>query len=424
MRRAGDGRLYYGWVVVGVTVLTLLVTSGVRSAPGVLINPLEEDFGWSRGAISFAVSIGLLLYGLSAPLAGAVMDRVGPRRLMLFGLALTAVSTALGAAVRQLWQLDVVWGLLSGLGTGAAATVVGATVATRWFVARRGLVLGIFGAAVSAGQLVFVPLLMWLVHAIGWRATSVVLALCAAAVLPLVLWLMRDEPAAVGLEPYGGPPPADPHAGHRLGTWQALNRARRTPVFWLLFGSFFVCGATSTGLIGTHFISHSIDHGIPEATAAGTLALMGGMNFVGTIASGWLTDRYDPRRLLAIYYGLRGLSLFVLPFVTEFSGLAIFAVIFGLDYIATVPPTATLVADVFGRRHVAAVYGWVFFGHQLGAASAAYFGGLSRDVLGDYNAAFVAAGLLALMASLMALRIDRRPSAATQPQPQPQPNPA
>ena len=413
MRRPVAG-IYYGWVVVGVTFLTLLVAAGVRSAPGVLIHPLEEDLGWSRAAISFAVSVGLLLYGAVGPLAGWFMDRFGPRLLMLVGLALTAVGTAAGAAMTALWQLNLFWGVVTGIGTGAAATVLGATVANRWFVAQRGLVLGLFGAAASAGQLVFYPLLMRLVHDLGWRGATLVLTACAAALLIPVFALMRDDPADLGLVPYGGPPRLRGEAT-APGGW-VVARAARTPEFWLLSGSFFICGATSTGLIGTHFIPHSIDHGIPAATAAGTLGLMGAMNFIGTVASGWLTDRHDPRQLLAWYYALRGLSLLLLPFVTDFAGLAVFAVVFGLDYIATVPPTAALVADRFGRRNVGAVFGWVFLAHQLGAALAAYGGGLSRDLLGDYRVAFLTAGVLAGMASLMALRIDR--SGASHPQPE------
>ena len=421
MQRALGRRLYYGWVVVAVTFVTLLVSAGVRSAPGVLIHPLEVDLGWGRAAISFAVSVGLVLFGLSGPLGGRLMDRFGPRGLMLAGLALIGVSALGGAAMTALWQLTLFWGVLSGIGTGVAASVLGATVANRWFVARRGLVLGLFGAASSAGQLIFVPALMWGVVAIGWRTASVVLAAIALAVLVPVLLLMRDEPADLGLAPYGAVAPpagtgaavaAAPTTGQGAGV---MGRAVRVPEFWLLAGSFFVCGATSNGLIGTHFIPHSIDHGIPEVTAAGALALMGAMNFVGTLASGWLTDRYDPRKLLAVYYTLRGLSLFLLPFVTGFSGLTVFAVVFGLDYIATVPPTAALAADIFGRRHVGVVFGWVFCAHQFGAALAAYLGGLARVTLGDYQAAFLGAGALAICGGLLALRIDR--AAAPQPDP-------
>jgi predicted MFS family arabinose efflux permease len=279
-------------------------------------------------------------------------------------------------------------------------------------------VLGLFGAASSAGQLVFVPVLMGSVVVIGWRASNLLLAAAAALVLIPVFFLMRDEPADVGQRPYGAPPDA-PLAARAAGTRGResgiMRRALRVPEFWLLAGSFFVCGATSTGLIGTHLIPHSIDHGISEVTAAGALALMGSMNFLGTLASGWLTDRYDPRKLLACYYFFRGLSLFVLPFVGGFSGLAVFAVLFGLDYIATVPPTSALAADIFGRRHVGTVFGWIFFSHQVGAALAAYLGGVARVYLGDYQFAFVVAGVLAVLAAAMALRVDRTARVALPP---------
>jgi sugar phosphate permease len=414
------GRLYYGWVVVAVVFLALLVSAGVRAAPAVLINPLETELGWSRAAISFAVSVGLLLYGLSGPVAGWLMDRFGPTRLTLVGLAVIGGSTLAGATMTELWQLNLFWGVLSGVGTGVVAPVLGATVANRWFVERRGLVLGVFGAAASAGQLVSVPALMWLVVAAGWREGTVLLAAAVFLILVPVLLFMRDDPTRLGLRPYGvqeseerstaaeeSPAPEPGTAAEAQGG--AVSRALRTPEFWLLSGSFFICGASSNGIIEVHFVPHSIDHGIPEVTAASALALMGAMNFVGTIASGWLTDRYDPRKLLAVYYSLRGLSLLLLPFVTEFAGLAVFAVFFGLDYIATVPPTVALVADRFGRMNVGAVFGWVFFSHQVGAALASYLGGVARDSLGDYTAAFLAAGILAILAALMASRITREP---------------
>jgi sugar phosphate permease len=417
-------RLYYGWVVVGVVFVALLVSAGVRAAPTVLVNPLETELGWSRATISFAVSIGLLLYGLSGPAAGWLMDRFGPKRLTLAGLAIIGTSTLAGATVTELWQLNLFWGVLSGIGTGIVAPVLGATVANRWFVERRGLVLGIFGAAASAGQLIAVPALMWLVVVTGWRQGTVLLAGAVMLVLLPVLLLMRDDPSRMGLRPYGergqetqpaaeespAPEPGTPLADAQRGG--VMSRAVRAPEFWLLSGSFFICGASSNGIIGVHFVPHSIDHGIPEVTAASVLALMGAMNFVGTLASGWLTDRYDPRKLLAVYYSLRGLSLLLLPFVTEFAGLAVFAVFFGLDYIATVPPTVALVADRFGRMNVGTVFGWVFLAHQVGAALASYLGGVSRDTFGDYTAAFLGAGILAAMAAMMALLVRRRPEAS------------
>jgi len=422
--KALGGRLYYGWVVVAVVFLALLVSAGVRAAPAVLINPLETELGWSRAVISFAVSVGLLLYGLSGPVAGWLMDRFGPTRLTLVGLAVIGGSTLAGAAMTELWQLNLFWGVLSGVGTGVVAPVLGATVANRWFVERRGLVLGVFGAAASAGQLVSVPALMWLVVVAGWREGTVLLAVAVFLILVPVLLFMRDDPTRLGLRPYGAreseergtaaeespaPEPGTAAEAPAEARGGAVSRALRTPEFWLLSGSFFICGASSNGIIGVHFLPHSIDHGIPEVTAASVLALMGAMNFVGTIASGWLTDRYDPRKLLAVYYSLRGLSLLLLPFVTEFAGLAVFAVFFGLDYIATVPPTVALVADRFGRMNVGAVFGWVFFSHQVGAALASYLGGVARDSLGDYTAAFLAAGILAILAALMASRITREP---------------
>lgn len=416
----GGRRVYYGWVVVWVVFAALLVSAGVRAAPTVLINPLETELGWSRAAISAAVSVGLLLYGLSGPAAGWLMDRFGPKRLMLVGLVIIGGSTLAGATMTEFWQFSLFWGVFSGVGTGIVAPVLGATVANRWFVERRGLVLGIFGAAASAGQLIAVPALMWLVVEVGWRWGTVYLALAALAMFVPVLLLMRDDPRSIGLRPFGeqeapaaeaspAPEPGTAVADSEAPRSGALSRAFHSPVFWLLSGSFFICGATSNGIVGVHFVPHSIDHGIPEVTAAGVLALMGAMNFVGTIASGWLTDRFDPRKLLAVYYTGRGLSLLILPFVTDFGGLAVFAIFFGLDYIATVPPTVALVADRFGRANVGTVFGWVFFGHQLGAALASYLGGVARDTLGDYTLAFLTAGVLATLGALMALGVGRAP---------------
>jgi sugar phosphate permease len=401
-------RIYYGWIVVAVTAVTLIVAAGVRAASGVLIKPLEDDLGWTRASISLAISIGLILYGIAGPLGGTMLDRFGPRRVMLIGLGLTLVSTVVTSIMSALWQFTAMWGVLGGLGTGMAAAVLGAAVANRWFVARRGLVTGIFGAASSAGQLVFIPLLIWLTVAVGWRASLLFLAACVIALVLPVLFLMRDNPADIGLRPLGGSdaPSAPQMVGAGPGKG-VMRRAVRVPEFWLLSGSFFVCGATSIGLIGTHFLAHSADSGVSKATAALVLAIMGMMNFGGTIASGWLTDRYDPRKLLAIYYIFRGLSLFLLPFVLSTPGLLVFAIFFGLDYIATVPPTVALTADIFGRRNIGSVFGWIFAAHMFGAAAAAWLTGVARDTLGDYHLAFLAGGAIAVVGGLMALRINR-----------------
>lgn len=330
------------------------------------------------------------------------------RWLVLVGLVLTGGSLIASAFMTEIWQMYLFWGALSGIGTGLLATVLGATVAARWFVAQRGLVTGIFGAATSAGQLIFVPLLMRLMLGLGWRTTTLWLAGILLLILIPVALLMRNDPAEIGLRPYGAPsgPALAPPPLERMAA--VMGRALRTPEFWLLAGTFFICGFTSTGLVGTHLIPYAVDCGISEIVAADMLALMGAMNFAGTILSGWLTDRYDPRKLLAVYYGFRGLSLLLLPWITTPGGLAFFAILFGLDYIATVPPTVSLVADSFGRRNVGTVFGWVFCAHQVGAALAAWIGGVARQMAGDYALAFVAAGVLAVMAGMLALRIQRR----------------
>ncbi len=408
VRRLAAGRFHYAWWVVGVTFATLVVSAGVRSAPGVLIVPLEHDLGWSRAGISFAISIGLLLYGLSGPFAGQLMDRVGSRRVMMAGLLITGSSIAFSVAMTELWQLDLIWGLLSGIGTGMTASVLGVSVANRWFAVRRGLVMGLFGSAGSAGQLVFLPFLMWLVVSTGWRGAVLSLSGALLLVFLLAALLMRSDPADVASLPYGATD-SQGSGGRADGSlWQVTGRAVRLPDFWILAGTFFVCGSTSAGLIGTHLIAHSIDHGIPEITAAGTLALMGSMNFIGTLGSGYLSDRFDPRKLLAVYYTLRGLSLFLLPFVTDMPGLAIFAVVYGLDFMATVPPTAMLSADLLGRRNAGTVFGWVFFAHQVGAASAAYLSGVARTTMGDYTIPFMTGGALALLGGMLALRARAR----------------
>lgn len=400
-------KFFYGWVVVAVTAVTLFVSAGLRSAPGVFILPLEQDMGWSRSAISFAVSIGLITLGIAGPLSGWLMDRYGPKRVALGGLVLVVAAMIASYGITQLWQLNLLWGMISGLGTGMVGGVLGPAVANRWFVARRGLVIGIFGASLSAGQLVFVPALMAVVLTVGWRWSSVALGLIALAVMIPVLIFLRDDPTDMGLTPYGAT--AGQGAARPTVDAHVMQRAIKAPEFWLLAATFFVCGATSNGLIGTHLIPHAADHGIPQATAAGMLALMGAMNFVGTIASGWLTDKYDPRKLLCIYYGFRGLSLFLLPYVSGVFGLSVFAIMFGLDYIATVPPTTALVADTFGRRNVGTVYGWVFCSHQVGAALAAWLGGVTRDMFGDYLLAFLVAGAIAMIAALLSLQIRHTP---------------
>ncbi len=400
--------IFYGWIIVAVTALVLVATAGVRAAPGAFLLSMQDEPGWTMGALSFAAGIGILTYGLAGPISGRLMAAFGIRAVTILSLALTAGSLLVSTFVRDIWLLTLFFGLMAGFGSGLVASVLGPTIANCWFIKDRGLVVGIFGASVSAGQLIFFPILTTLAVTAGWRAGALLMAVVGLVlIVPALLWL-RDDPADVGERPRGAEPgvpiaPA-PRADPRI-----MRRAVRSSDFWFLAATFFVCGATSNGLIGVHFISHAVEHGFAAPMAAGALAVMGAFNFVGTIGSGWLTDRRDPRKLLLIYYGFRGVSLLFLPFVHDSMGIIAFSILFGLDYIATVPPTVALVADAFGRHNVGVVYGWVFAAHQLGAAIAAFAAGIVREHVGDYTAAFVAAGWIAIVAGFAALAIRRRP---------------
>jgi sugar phosphate permease len=402
MRRA----FFYGWVVVAVTAIVVLITAGVRSAPGAFLLTMTAEPGWSTASVSFAAAAGFLVFGFAGPVSGWLMGRIGVKHVVLLSLTLTGAALLATSLVREIWQLTLLFGLLSGLGTGLVASVLGPTVATRWFVKDRGLVVGIFGASTSAGQLLFFPLLTALAVAVGWRVGAVVLGVLSLALLiPAAIWL-RNDPADVGALPRGATEGEIAHV--RRPDRGVMRRAIRTSDFWFLAGTFFICGATSNGLVGQHFIPHAVDHGFTAVAASGALAVMGLFNFIGTIGSGWLTDRFDPRRLLLIYYGFRGVSLLFLPFVHDTMSIAAFAVLFGLDYIATVPPTVALVADRFGQHNVGVVYGWVFASHMVGAAIAAWVAGIVRENVGDYAAAFVAAGWIAIVAGFAALAIRRK----------------
>lgn len=398
------------WGVVAITALVLLVTAGSRAAPGALLTTMEDDTGWSNAALSFAAALGLIMYGLGGPFAGTLMGRFGPRRITLISVAITSASMLTASQVNSLVLLAIVFGVLAGLGAGLVASVLGTVVATRWFEERRGLVLGIFGASVSAGGLVFFPVLTKIGVDVGWRQALIAFGILTGLVLIPTAIFMRDDPAELGVKPIGASGPIRKAQPPDRGV---MRRAVQQPAFWLIAGTFFVCGATSNGLVGQHFISHARDHGFEEVTAANWLALMGAFNFVGTIGSGWLTDRFDPRKLLLGYYGFRGVSLLFLPFVHDSLSIGAFAVLFGLDYIATVPPTIALCADLFGSRNAGVVYGWVFAAHQVGAAGAAWAAGAARDGLGDYDAAFLSAGLVAIGAGIAATTIRRPPAPAT-----------
>ncbi|MFI6482950.1 MFS transporter [Nonomuraea sp. NPDC050663] len=403
-------RIHRAWFVAAVAFVAILGAAGFRATPGVMINPLQAEFGWSKGTISLAVSINLVLYGLTAPFAAALMDRFGMRRVVSLALLLVALGSGLTVWMTASWQLLLFWGVFVGLGTGSMALVFVATVTDRWFVRHRGLVTGVLTAGGATGQLIFLPVLAHLADGPGWRVASIAVAGAALAVVPLVWLLLRDRPEDVGTTALGGAPatPAPaPTVNAAVRALSVLAKAARTRPFWYLVGGFAICGMSTNGLVGTHFIPAAHDHGMTQPVAAGLLALIGVFDIAGTIASGWLSDRVDPRILLGVYYGLRGLSLMILP--SLFSGTAepsmlVFIIFYGLDWVATVPPTVALCRRIYGADG-AVVFGWVFGSHQVGAAIAAVGAGLTRDHLGAYDVAWFVAGGLCLLAAGMSLAI-------------------
>jgi len=407
----------YVFVVVTVVFLALLVSAGVRATPSVLILPLEASFGWNRASISLAAAIGIFLYGLIGPFAAALMLRFGIRRTVLCALALMAAASGASALMTARWQLVLFWGVLSGVGTGCVALVLGATIVNRWFVKHRGTVMGVMTASTATGTLIFLPGLAAIAQHHGWRPVVLTVASCALALIPLVWWLLPERPADIGLTRYGTPdttPEANDARNPLTVALGALSRAMRNRDFWYLFATFFICGFTTNGLVGTHLIALCGDHGIAEVRAAGLLAAMGVFDLIGTTASGWLTDRFDPRKLLFVYYGLRGAALVYLPF-SGFSilSLSVFAVFYGLDWVATIPPTLRLTTETFGDSAAAMVFGWIVVGHQIGAAAAAFMAGYLRTLQGDYVDAFVLAGATGILAAALTLLMRRHGAADT-----------
>ena len=412
-------RPHRAWGVAAVAFVALVGAAGFRATPGVLLVPLAED-GFDRSTVSLAVSVNLVLFGLTAPFAAALMERFGMRRVVAGALLLTALGSGLTTQMTTGWQLVACWGVLVGLGTGSMALVFAATVANRWFVRRRGLVVGVLTAGSATGQLVFLPLLSVLVDRYGWEVAALTVSGAALAVVPLVLALLRERPSDLGLLPYGAtsaPPPPVPGGSAARAALGALTSASRRPVFWLLAGGFAICGATTNGLVATHFIPAAHDHGMPLTTAAGLLALVGIFDVVGTIGSGWLTDHVDSRVLLGWYYFLRGLSLFALPTLfaaAPEASMLLFVLFYGLDWVATVPPTVTLCREAFGDKGTL-VFGWVFASHQIGAGAAALAAGAVRETFGAYDAAWLGGGALCLVAAglSLAVRTSRTASPAT-----------
>ena len=399
---------HYALAVVAVIFVALLAAAGLRSTPGVLMVPWGQAFGWSRASISFAAATGIFLFGLTGPFAAAAMQRFGIRATVIAALAMMGLSSAASLFMTQPWQLVVTWGLVSGIGSGCITNVLSATIVNRWFVTNRGLVMGLFAASTSTGTLVFIPALSAIAQAGGWQPVVMCVAAAMALLIPVVFFLLPEWPADVGAVPFGADPdhPTEVHARANplKAAFGALGEGARSRDFWLLSATFFVCGFTTNGLVGTHMIALCHDHGMEAVAAGGLLAIMGLFDLVGTTASGWLTDRVDPRKLLFAYYGLRGLSLIYLPFADfTFFGLSLFAVFYGLDWIATVPPTLAIANRVFGTKKAPILFGWISASHQVGAAAAAFLAGVSRTATGSYLDSFVVAGFVAVFAAFLAL---------------------
>jgi len=410
-------RFSYHWVVFGAAFIVLMGAAGTRSAPSVLIDPLRDEFGWSRATVGLAVSINVMLYGFIGPFAAALQQRYGLRKVSGAALVIVATGSALTTQMTQPWQLFVLWGVVVGTGSGCMATVFASTVATRWFVARRGVVIGVLSAASASGQLIFLPLLSWLAERHGWRWVGTTVAIGAVAMVPIVVLFLRNRPEDIGLRAYGlsadAPAPVVTLVGSPVANaFSALREAWHSGTFWLLWGSFAVCGLSTTGLVQTHFISAAHEQGMTESVAGRYLAMVGVFDIIGTIASGYFTDRIDARKLLMAYYLLRGLSLFVLDPALAHGGGGLFGfmVFYGLDWVATVPPTIALCLQHFGRERGPLVYGWVFAGHQVGGAIAAWGAGWLHDSTGSYQLAFVIAGVACLVAAGGVMAIATRPN--------------
>jgi MFS family permease len=413
-------RLHPAWIAAIVTFFTLVATAGFRSAPSVLIVPLEDAFGWGRDQISFAIAVNVLLFGLTAPFAAALMERFTVRKVVMAALTTVSTGAFLTTFVHAPWQLVLTWGVIVGIGTGSMALVFAATIANRWFVKRRGLVVGALTAAAATGQLVFLPGLTALSQSYGWKSIGLTIGAASLLMVPFIYLFLKEKPSDLGFTPYGAPADWQPPVQSTMNAAKlaivTLKEASAHRDFWILFGTFFVCGLSTSGLIGTHFIPAAHDHGMGQVVAASLLALIGVFDVIGTLASGWLTDKYDPRKLLFFYYGLRGLSLFLLPsilFSTLHASTLVFIIFYGLDWVATVPPTVMLCRTILGPERATVIYGWVFAAHQIGGSIAAFGAAVLRVKLGDYAAAFYISGALCLVSSYFVLQIAKGKSTAS-----------
>jgi len=406
-------RLHPAWIVLGALTLCMLASTGVRAVFGVYIKPIEDEMHWSRGALSTAAAVSLLLLGAAGPFAGRLADRWGPARVIVLALTLLGVGSIASGFVTKLWHLFVTAGVIMAVGAGGAALSTGSAIVARWFDTHRGMAMGLAAGGMSAGQLLIVPLATVLTYTYGWRSSFLWLGIgLVVLIVPVGLWLLRDTPEQRGLRPLGatGPRPtaadiaAEQHAGR-----VSVSEAAQTLPFWLLMGSFFVCGYTSNGMVLTHFMPHALEHNFTAMQASAALGVMGAMNMIGTIGSGWLCDRFGRRGPLAIYYFVRGLSLLFLLYVWDVPSLHVWAALFGLNYISTVPPTTTLTANIYGRFSVGELSGWIFFAHQVGSALGAAGAGWIFEWTGSYSSAFVSAAIMAFLAAGMALMIREVP---------------
>ncbi|MBT9098887.1 MFS transporter [Methylovulum psychrotolerans] len=389
--------IHYAWIVLAVTFVCLFVGSALRSVPGIIMLSLEHEFQWHRETISGAIAVNLFLFGLAGPFLGRLMDVYGVKTITILLIVLVTLGAGGTVLMQQPWQLYLLWGVVIGAGSGGTSMIMGSAVVNRWFHDRRGLALGILGAAFSSGQLIFTPIIMQLNIHEGWRiSTLFIVALLALAVLPLVIWLMADTPSLKGLRPYGATVQSDTK---RYPDPNPMRKAMANPQFWLLAFSFGICGLTTSGLFQTHLITHGIEHGFPEMTMAVSLGLMGATDVFGTILSGWLCDRFGKRWPLAVYYLLRGVTLLLLPYVESTEQLMAFSVVYGLNWLSTIPATSALTADLFGKQNVGVVFGWICFAHQIGAAIASYGAGYIHHLVGDYTLAFMVSGLFAFVAT-------------------------
>jgi predicted MFS family arabinose efflux permease len=414
--REKQERIHYGWIVLGITFFVILVVAGMRSATSVIMIPLEDEFKWSRADISLAFAINLTIYGFSGPFIAAWMEKLGVRKIMAYAMIILVLGISMSLVMTDVWQLHIIWGVIIGLGSGVFLTVLSATVANRWFEKRRGMVVGLLMSSTAAGQMIFLPLLSSIIETSSWRMALLLFIILGILMIPLIIFLMRDDPSEKGLLPYGA---TDNEIKKEVSSknnpistaFEGLRIGVRSWPFWLLAFSFFICGLSTSGLMGTHFIPASVHHGIPEVRAASLFAFMGFFNIIGTLFSGWLSDRFDNGWLLFWYYGLRGISLLILPYAFESQSyllLIMFAVFYGLDWIATVPPTVRLATQHFGKERGALIYGWVLAAHQVGSGVAAYVGGYLYELQHSYTTTFLSAGILCFVATLFVLSARKK----------------